>query len=790
MTNVVLWADVRSDLSGTVVDAENRPVAFANIVLLSLPDSLFVQGTTSDEEGCFSMVTTVEQGVLKVSCVGYETQWVHLNHFQGIIRLKDDARLLDEVVIKGQLPKTKLTGNSMVTGIQGTVLGQSGTAKEMLAKVPGMTQKGDDLEVLGKGTPVFYINGRKLQNLDELKRLRSEEIREVEVVTNPGAQYDATVNAVVRIRTVRQQGTGFGYDVTLGHSQDLTYGYADPNAGLNLRYRYKNLDVTGGVDYWKWESVNDSRPVQQSYFKQDGQMVHIDQDSRLRYDWKGQGINSNLSLNWQIAPEHSVGVRVERHDEFSGGTDLGICTDMQRYDYSSHALLDEEHSRSMQTGQRHQPYSWEGNAYYSGKVRQLGIDLNVDFLTNRKREENSIEEWKEPESASTRMDQQQGTSSRLWASKLVLSHPLWKGQLQAGTEMSFVKRLSNYTISGFPLPTTHSDVREKNVAAFIEYGCMIPRVGSLSAGVRYEHVGFDYKDLLDAGKNSSRYTDEFFPSVSWAQQWGPVQTALSYSIKTVRPNYNMLDESVIYVNSYSLQQGNPKLKNETMQEVSLNVRWKWLMFYTAYERRDDALTQWSYIYNDEGIILIKNINLDVPTRNVALFLIASPTWGYYSPNWSAGWQKFFVTQTLADPREATGSREVKYTKPIMFFNLNNAFRFHRSWQVECNANIMTKGDVMNFRMLNNSINLNLVLQKSWLKNDALTLRATLGDILQRSKQKVEMDCGYYTLHQHSINNRHRLALSLRYTFNATQSKYKGTGAGKDAAGRMADGNNK
>ena len=99
MTNVVLWADVRSDLSGTVVDAENRPVAFANIVLLSLPDSLFVQGTTSDEEGCFSMVTTVEQGVLKVSCVGYETQWVHLNQFQGIIRLKDDTRLLDEVVI-------------------------------------------------------------------------------------------------------------------------------------------------------------------------------------------------------------------------------------------------------------------------------------------------------------------------------------------------------------------------------------------------------------------------------------------------------------------------------------------------------------------------------------------------------------------------------------------------------------------------------------------------------------------------------------------------------------------
>ncbi len=60
--------------------------------------------------------------------------------------------MLSEIVVKGQVPKTKLIGNSMITTIQGTVLGQSGTAKEMLAKVPGMTLKGEDLEVLGKGT--------------------------------------------------------------------------------------------------------------------------------------------------------------------------------------------------------------------------------------------------------------------------------------------------------------------------------------------------------------------------------------------------------------------------------------------------------------------------------------------------------------------------------------------------------------------------------------------------------------------------------------------------------------
>ena len=132
----------------------------------------------------------------------------------------------------------------MVTRIKGTILGQSGTAQEMLAKVPGMTLKGEDLEVLGKGTPVFYINGRKIQDKDELKRLRSEEIQSVEVITNPGAEYDATISAVVRIKTVRREGTGFGFDLMAANNQDLTFGFSDPSSTLNLRYRHNISDPT------------------------------------------------------------------------------------------------------------------------------------------------------------------------------------------------------------------------------------------------------------------------------------------------------------------------------------------------------------------------------------------------------------------------------------------------------------------------------------------------------------------------------------------------------------------
>jgi hypothetical protein len=606
----------------------------------------------------------------------------------------------------------------------------------------------------------------------------------VEVITNPGAEYDATVSAVVRIKTVKRKGDGFGFDIHTGNHQSLAFGNSAPFATTNLRYRHNDFDVFGMVNYWEWTSVNDSRIDQSSFIKQGNDMLNIMQKMSMRYNWIGKGVNYNLGFNWQITPDHSIGARVERHDKFGSKTEMFTETTIDRF-INGKATSETEYNKSDQNDRIHQPYNIDGNVYYNGKAGNLGIDFNFDFLTNKSNEATNIKDMDGKNNTSV-MEQEQHTSSDMLATKLVLSYPIWKGQLQAGTEMSFVTRKSRYSISGYPLPATESDVKEKNIAAFMQYGCEIPKFGNLSAGLRYEHVGFDYTDKINDTKSMSRYTDELFPSLSWSRQFGAIQTSLAYSIKTVRPNYNMLDEGIMYINPYSLQQGDPQLKNAKMQEISLNARWKWLNLFVAYERRDDAQSQWSYIYNDEGVILIKNINLDKPVRNLAMFLTGSPTFGVYSANWTAGWQKFFYTQELADPREATGKREISYKKPLMFFDLNNTFRLKHSWQLEANMNIVLKGDWMNFHITNNTYNLGFTVQKCWLKNDALCLRVSVFDVLQRSPQKINMDCGYYVLDQWTKNNNHRLDVSLRYTFNASQSKYKGTGAGKDAQSRMKD----
>ena len=124
------------DVGGKIVDGEGHPMPFVSVVLLSMPDSSFVQGAVSDENGIFKIVTPENQGVLKISSIGYQTLFINVSSDGSmaggpVIQMLEDAHLINEVVVKGQLPKTKLQGSSLVTQIQGSVLEKSGSVEDI-----------------------------------------------------------------------------------------------------------------------------------------------------------------------------------------------------------------------------------------------------------------------------------------------------------------------------------------------------------------------------------------------------------------------------------------------------------------------------------------------------------------------------------------------------------------------------------------------------------------------------------------------------------------------------------
>ena len=112
------------DLTGTVLDEKGEPMPFVNVVLLSLPDSTFVQGAMTDDQGHFHISTPKNYGLLKVSSVGYETQY--LNPVDGlIVKMNEASLMLGEVVVKSQLPKTRVKGEAMRTTIEGSESGKA-----------------------------------------------------------------------------------------------------------------------------------------------------------------------------------------------------------------------------------------------------------------------------------------------------------------------------------------------------------------------------------------------------------------------------------------------------------------------------------------------------------------------------------------------------------------------------------------------------------------------------------------------------------------------------------------
>lgn len=199
-------------IAGKVVDETNVPLEFANIVLLSATDSAFVQGTISNEDGSFQFLKAKEKEyILKISSVGYQTVFKNYSSGDvGIIRLNAAAQMLGEAVVVARRLAYELKGGALTTNVQNSLLSTAGTANDVLSHIPGVQGQDGDFIVFGKGKPLIYINGKLVRDLSELNKLRSEDILKVELIANPGSEYDASVKAVLKIKTVKKLGDGFG----------------------------------------------------------------------------------------------------------------------------------------------------------------------------------------------------------------------------------------------------------------------------------------------------------------------------------------------------------------------------------------------------------------------------------------------------------------------------------------------------------------------------------------------------------------------------------------------------
>lgn len=750
-------------LTGKVVDENNRPLEFANIVLLALPDSAFVQGTISNQTGNFTLPTHGQNGVLRISSIGYAGVCKPCKEGGdlGIIQLKSDTQLLGEVVVKGNLPVTRMKGDALVTSVQNSVLAKAGSANDVLGKVPGILKDKDSFEVFGRGTPLIYINGREVRDPSELEQLSSEDIRHVELITNPGARYDATVNAVIRIQTIRPTGDGFGFNLHSGYYQSENVDLVEQ---ADINYRHNGLDLFAMFRYDKMEFCERTN-VHQTLNSE----KRLDLENQMKYNDNKQWLRGNIGMNYMFDENNSVGIKYSlqgspKYDsELYTGSNVGL--DGKVFD----------RLRNFTGSETDNELNHQLNAYYTGRVGNLEIDFNADYYQSGYLQEDITHEQSE-EQEDRDVHAASDVANSLAAAKLVLSYPVWKGKLSVGGEYTYTHRKDNYLNAENYVPSSNSKMNEMNITAFAEYGRSVS-IGDFIVGVRYERIKFDYyKDDLHIDDQSRSY-DNIYPNVSFSTRIGKVKTQISYTVKTQRPSYRLLSNSSLYVDRFSIQQGNPTLKSEIIHNFNWIGSWKFLQLSLSFEQTKNAIIYWGEPLNpDEYTILLKSINLDKSLPVLDAFISASPHIGIWDPRLSLGVTKQWLTI------DSDGQR-LKLNEPRFTAMLSNSFTLPKNFLLGLDIQFRSKGDLRNVYSDRLRSYVNLSLRKSFL-NDALSVEVRGDDLFRQQKSKTLLRSGAYSfLKDHRYDSR-EFSVSLRYRFNMTKSKYKGTGAANDELRRL------
>ena len=777
MMTLTTFAETQ-DWGGRVIDEKGEPMPYVNVVLLSLPDSAFVQGAMTDMDGVFKIVTDVNQGLFKVTSVGYQT--LYINAGQDLtIQMKEDTQLLSEVVVKGQLPKTHVKGDAMRTTVAGTILEKAGTVSDALSKIPSLEAERDGgVKVLGRGDAEVYINGRKVQDMKELSRLRSDQIQHVDVVQNPGARYAASTKAVVRITLKKAQGEGLSFQ----NSTQFMYQYGGSlNDNFTANYRTGGLDVTGSFwvgtyNHYKGLQVNDML----YYVGKDQVTGHSTQE--IRHPWHAW--SPQLQLNYMINENHTFGAYYKYDRTPSGETKGDYLTDM-----FENGILTE----------RSASYIWQDesikkhifNAYYNGKVGELGIDLNIDGLFDDTKTPGcttetttSVEYAAVPQQQTTRsIESNTNSGNNFWASKLIFSYPVLKGNLSVGGEYSYNHRTDAYTFQAsdyVPVKATDTEINEKSAAGFVEYGRLFGKVYA-QAGLRYEHLTNDYFNFGKREDEVCRSYGDWFPTATLSAPIGKMQLSLSYRRDIQRPAYSSLTSSTIYVNRYTYQSGNPYLLPTYTHSLVLNAAYQWVNLTVDYGRIKNSETMSTEPFPgsmDPLISLVRPINSEEDYNQLSLSLSARPTIGKWHPMWYA----FTVFQNYKTP---TADGTIKtLNDPYFTLVWNNDIELPHSFRLSANAQWATKGDYNNFSITAQRFNLTLGVQRDFnlRRLGMLTLDVRCVDILNTNKTAAVV----YGIRELSTDNpaRRTFLIDLVWKFNEARSKYRGSGAGEKQKARM------
>ncbi len=744
---------------GRIVDERGNAAEYATIALLLPIDSTIVGHGVSNENGSFVIPCNSRKVLARITYIGYKTvNRIYNNTEMGIIKLQPKTMIVKGVVVKGDRPQYKMLSGGMEVAVEHTLLSKMANTFEVLSLLPRVSVDGQKISVFGKGTPIVYINNKRVNDNNEIVNITPDNIKSISVITSPGSEYDAEVESVIRIRTKERRANGFSLRAdAFGKYNKWMSDYEL----ISARYQTKKFEIANSLWTMGTHDGEDNNLITDIYLPDkhyyNDQLIHLDTNNRF--------LSEKLSADYSLNDSNSIGGSYRYYGMLKGRTNSVSRQDVL-LNGMAHGSIDQKEVMK--------PFLslHQADIYYVGKVGHVGVDFNATYyaVKNRRNDE-GFEISKELGNQEVHSSNRQ--NSDMWAGKLVVNIPLWKGNMSVGTEMSKTDSHGTFLNEEQLVPSTKTDIHERNIAGFAQYGLVLNK-WTVGLGVRYENIVRDY--LSDGVKQDdvSRKYNNFFPNLSVSWNKGNWNWQLNVNEKIHRPSYRQLGNFMQFDNRFLYEGGNPTLQPEKVFNVETMMLYKWLNVSVGYKYLKDVMEWTKYIYPGKEFAYNTSLNFDHKQLLYASVNV-SPKLGIFRPTWG-----FNYNQQFFDTRKYGASKAL--SKPLLLCLLNNNFALSETMNAAIRLNASTT-HADGFLMMKSYYRVDLQFDKSFA-NRTWIIYLSANDIFKTAKERWTMyglgagttkDCYNYT---------RNISLQVTYNFNAKRSKYKGTGAGNEEKSRL------
>jgi len=600
----------QSSVSGKLKDSNDEPVSFANVALYNSVDSSMVKVETSDINGDF-YVKNIPPGnyFLKATFVGLPDlvqENLQLNDGEtkklAVLTFESQAEELSAFNVTAERVMVEVKPDRTIFNVQGTINSVGSDAISLLRKAPAVSvDNQDNINVLGRSGVKVYVDGKRLPLSGDdlsnyLKNLPADQIDRIEIITNPGAKYEAEGNAgIIDIRLKKDKSMGTNGTLSGTYTQGELTRYNINGSG---NHRNKKMNVFGSLGY----NVNDNFHNIQFQNNQNGLFMDEINDTQNNREIYNYRIGTDFFLNKNHTLGFLVGGRNADGEEISFNK-IGISNQLTLTTIDSILVANNEG-----TSKRTQTTYNLNYRFFNKAGQSLNIDLDYGKYRNKnKRFQPNTYFNAAEDSILTEVINSYDTpiDIEIYTAKLDYETNIGKGKIGIGTKYSLVETSNTFKVFDEVNDVSIIDNSlsnlfdyEENVyAGYLSFSHPLGKKWNMITGLRAEQTKATgiltaFSSNLQAPPVNLEYLS-WFPNAGITWNVTKMQSfALNYGRRINRPDYNVLNPFRTQLSELSVATGNPFLRPEIVNnfELGYTLNYKY-NFKVAYSRTDDKITR-------------------------------------------------------------------------------------------------------------------------------------------------------------------------------------------------------